>query len=97
MKTTSEYLKLLQQYMREKAYAYGISKMAIFGSVARGEQQENSDIDICFEGKVPTLPMMVHIKMELEELFGCKVDLVRLRDQMDLFLRKEILKDAIYA
>lgn len=82
--------------MQDKASLYGITQMAIFGSVARGEQQEGSDIDICFEGKAPTLPTMVHIKNELENLFGCPVDLVRLRDKMDICLKSQILKDAIY-
>ena len=36
------------------------------------------------------------IKQDLEELLGCKVDIVRLRDKMDSFLREKILKEGIY-
>ena len=36
------------------------------------------------------------IKQELEELLGCKVDIVRLRDKMDSFLRERIKKEGIY-
>lgn len=36
------------------------------------------------------------IKQELEELLGCKVDIVRLRDKMDSFLRERIQKEGIY-
>ena len=43
MKTTSEYIALLRKYMAENAHKYGIVRMGIFGSVARGEQTENSD------------------------------------------------------
>lgn len=98
MKTTTEYLQLLRQYMQNYAQHYGITRMGIFGSVARGEQKDNSDIDICFEvSNVPTLFTMAHIKYELEDLFGTPVDLVRLRDHMDEFLKKNIEQEALYA
>ena len=37
MKTKTEYIRLLRQDMTENASKYGISRMGIFGSVARGE------------------------------------------------------------
>ena len=46
MKTLADYLPLLRGYMRENAPKYGISRMGIFGSVARGEQTDASDLDI---------------------------------------------------
>ena len=49
MKTTSEYIALLRKYMAENAYKYGIMRMGIFGSVARGEQTAESDVDVCIE------------------------------------------------
>ena len=52
MKTTSEYIALLRKYMAENAHKYGIVRMGIFGSVARGEQTENSDVDVCVEGQL---------------------------------------------
>ena len=45
MLSTIEYLSLLRKYMRENAVKYGISRMGIFGSVARGEQHDGSDVD----------------------------------------------------
>lgn len=96
MKTTSECLQILRNYMHSCAAAYGITRMGIFGSVARGEQQEGSDVDICFEGKVPTLFTLARIKHELEALFGCPVDIVRLREHMDELLKEEIQQEALY-
>lgn len=49
MKTKAEYIRLLRQYMTENASKYGISRMGIFGSVARGENTEQSDIDVYVE------------------------------------------------
>lgn len=96
MKSTNEYIKLLRQYMNTHAAHYGITRMGIFGSVARGEQTNDSDIDICFEAPAPNLLTLVHIKYELEDLFGCPVDLIRMRDRMDEYLRRDIEKEALY-
>lgn len=94
MKSTNEYLQLLRQYMDSHAGKYGIVRMGIFGSVARGEQTENSDVDICFEA--PTLFTLARIKFDLEALLGSRVDLVRLRDHMDEYLKRNIEKEALY-
>ena len=96
MKTTNEYLQLLRQYMNTHAALYGITRVGIFGSVARGEQTEDSDVDVCFEAPAPTLFTLARIKYELEVLFGCPVDLVRLRDRMDKYLKEEIQREALY-
>ena len=47
MKTTQEYLKLLKEYKQQRGVLYGISRIGILGSVARGEQTEESDVDVC--------------------------------------------------
>lgn len=75
---------------------YGIVRIGIFGSVARGEQTENSDVDICVDLKTPNLFSLVHIKEELRQLFGCDVDIVRFRQNMDALLEQDILKEGIY-
>lgn len=96
MKSTNEYIKLLRQYMNSSAKHYGITRMGIFGSVARGEQTDASDIDICFEAPAPNLLTLARIKYELESLFGCPVDLIRMRDRMDEYLKQDIEKEALY-
>lgn len=96
MKTTGEYITILRNYMKENADRYGIIRMGIFGSVARGEQKDDSDIDICLETKKPDMFAMVHIKDDLQRLFGHSVDLVRLRNRMDSLLKNRIEKESIY-
>jgi predicted nucleotidyltransferase len=44
---TSECLSKLRQFKQQYSLEYGIERMGIFGSIARGEQTEESDIDIC--------------------------------------------------
>lgn len=97
MKTTAEYLTILRTYMTENAHKYGISRIGIFGSVARGEQIEGSDVDVCVELQTPSMFSLVHIKDELQLLFGCAVDIVRLRDDMDGILKQNIMEEGIYA
>ena len=46
MRSKEEYMELLRSYFQNKAKAYGVVKMALFGSVVRGEQTETSDVDV---------------------------------------------------
>ena len=46
MKTKDEIIAILQNFKEEFGKRYGIEKLGLFGSVARGEQKEDSDIDI---------------------------------------------------
>lgn len=96
MKTTGEIIMLLRQYKPIAAEKYGITHIGIFGSVARGEQNENSDVDICYEGRVPSLQTLDRVQTDLENLFGTKVDMVRVRDHMNLNLKQRIQRDGIY-
>ena len=97
MKSTSDYIRLLKQFKESKAANYGIQRIGLFGSVARGEQQEGSDVDVCFEGNAIGLFKLSALKSELEELFGTTVDLLRMRKQLDGTIFKDsVMKDLIY-
>lgn len=96
MKTTQEYIQLLKEYKQNRGILYGISRIGIFGSVARGEQTEDSDVDVCVDLEVPSIFSLVHIKEELKQLFGCEVDVVRIRQNMDALLKKDIIEEGIY-
>jgi predicted nucleotidyltransferase len=96
MKSTAEYIALLQQFKENNAEKYGIRRLGLFGSVARGEQRDDSDLDIYIEGEPQSLFTMSHLKNELQELLECKVDVVRLRDRMNSLLKKRIEKEGIY-
>ena len=98
MKTTSEYLQLLKQFKDTQAMKYGIQKIGLFGSVARGEHQEGSDVDVCFEGNAMGLFALARLKGELEALLGASVDLLRMRKQLDgSVLKESVMRDIIYA
>ena len=96
MKTTQEYIRLLKEYKQTRGSVYGISRIGVFGSVARGEQTEGSDVDVCVDLAVPSIFSLVHIKEELHQLFGCEVDVVRIRRNMDDLLKRDIMEEGIY-
>lgn len=96
MKNKTEILHLLAIYKPIAENKYGIDRIGIFGSVARDEQTESSDVDICYEGKAPSLLTLDLLQTELEQLLGCRVDLVRVRDNMNSLLKRRIQQEALY-
>ena len=75
---------------------FGITKLGIFGSVARQSNTEASDLDIVVEVEKPTLSLMYELKNKLVELFNCNVDLVRFRNSLRPLFKANILNDVIY-
>jgi hypothetical protein len=91
-----EILQYLRVHQAEFKTKYQISKMALFGSYARGENREDSDIDIAIETKLSDYFMLYEFKETLEQSFHTKVDVIRLREKMNPALKNRILMDAVY-
>ncbi|MBC8335986.1 MAG: nucleotidyltransferase family protein [Anaerolineales bacterium] len=73
----------------------GVKSLSLFGSVARGEARENSDVDMLveFEGKV-TFDRFMDTKFFLEDLLGVSVDLVMpqtLRPQIKPYIMQDLI------
>lgn len=66
------------------------------GSVARGEQDEKSDIDVFITMSRPSFFTRMNIKEELQKLFHRKVDLITLHENMFRSFRQNLERDAIY-
>ena len=97
MNTTKEYLNTLKTFKRSRATDYGIKRIGLFGSVARGEQTENSDIDVFYESKTMSLLDAVGLWQELESLFKKPVDVVSIHDRLNPCLKTQIEREGIYA
>ena len=70
--------------------------VGIFGSYARGESTENSDIDILVKFKVaPSLLSLIKLENELSDLLGIKVDLITTGAIKNKRVQKSIKKDLI--
>ena len=66
------YFNLLKQHKDVLQAKYGVSRIGIFGSVARGMHNSESDIDVCIEMKQPDMMNFVGVYSDLENLFGKK-------------------------
>jgi uncharacterized protein len=75
----------------------GVKSLAVFGSLARGEETPASDIDVLVEFDRPVgLFEFIRLKLYLEELTGMHVDLVT-PDALRPAMRAEILSEAVHA
>ena len=92
----TDLINQLHAYKLEKRNEYQLKKIGLFGSFARDDAGNDSDIDIVVELHRPDLFILGNIKTDLEELFGKRVYIVRLREKMNKFLKKRIEEEAIY-
>ncbi|HEX9016262.1 MAG TPA: nucleotidyltransferase family protein, partial [Chloroflexota bacterium] len=91
-----EVLRILAEN-RDEIARFGVTSLAIFGSVARDEAGPDSDVDILVEFGVPVgYFRFFDLRERLEQLLGCRVDLAT-PDALHQKLRDRILREAISA
>jgi predicted nucleotidyltransferase len=90
-------LRQLRNYAAEFERLYGVTRIGVFGSVARDESRNDSDIDVVVEMREPDLFYLVHIKETLEKDFQRPVDVIRYRKTMNKYLKARIDREARYA
>lgn len=88
-------LTCLKGSIKEIRQRFPVKSLAVFGSVARDEAVDNSDVDILVEfNQRATFDIFMDLKFYLEELLGMSVDLVTdkaLRPQVRRAIEKEIV------
>ena len=84
-----------RERLREVCERYGVASLGVFGSVARGENSLDSDIDLLYVLKPGTRLgfRLFDLEDELTEVFGRPVDLVA-RSSVNKYLRDRVLSDA---
>jgi uncharacterized protein len=90
MKTRNEVLQILATQKASLLETYQITRLGVFGSYARDQQTESSDLDVLVDySQPPTLPKLVELRDELSHLVALKVDVVtpnglkpRIRDRV---------------
>lgn len=90
-------LRVLQA--REEDLArFGVKSLRLFGSVARGEASEESDVDLLVDfHETPTFSRFMDLRIFLEDLLEAKVDLVTergLRDRVRPYVESEAIRVA---
>jgi uncharacterized protein len=83
---------LREQMVRSR---FGIKSLLLFGSVARNEATQESDLDfvVNFDGMI-TFDRYMDLKIFLEDLFGKKIDLA-IEDTLKPQIRRKIFEEAI--
>ena len=94
MRTSQEYIDLIRAHSAELREQFGITSMRMFGSVARGQHHEGSDIDL-FVVMPPKFYNHILAAQYLEGLLGCPVDLIQDHKNLRPFFREQIEKDGI--
>ena len=88
-------LQLLSGCVDELRIRYGISELALFGSVARDEAREDSDVDIMVSfSETPTFTSFMELKDDLEQRLKARVDLVT-RTGLKPRIRPQVEREAL--
>lgn len=86
----------LQVHKQSLKDQFGVTTIGVFGSYVRGEQTEDSDIDILVDLEKPFgLVRFIQLEKYISELLGIKVDLAT-RDALKPFIGQEILREVNY-
>lgn len=94
--TREEVLALLKTFMERQQAEYRLVSIGIFGSFARDEARDNSDVDVVFDTSEPNLFRTARMKQDLEELLGRPVDVLQLHGLTNARLKARIEKEAVY-
>ena len=92
----SDVIEMLGRHKAELAARFGITSLGVFGSVARDEADDQSDVDIVYETDSPNLFRTVRMKQALEALLRRRVDVVRWRERLNPRLKARIAREAVY-
>jgi predicted nucleotidyltransferase len=96
MKNLNEIINLLSQQKNILEKDYYIKKIGIFGSYSRGEQTENSDLDILVDLIEPVnLLKLIKVENHIQEITGLKVDLLPRIDIREE-IKENILKEVVF-
>ena len=79
MKSTQEIVSILKREKPELAREFGITRIAVFGSYARGEQRDGSDVDILVEVSPSIGLRFVDLAERIEALLGVRAEVISRR------------------
>ena len=94
MTTRDDILQMLEE-RRESIRGFGVKEIGVFGSFARGDQKETSDVDILVDLTKPKYRNYMGLLEYLETTFGRKVDLV-MKDSIKPLIKNRILRETVY-
>ena len=92
--TNVDIIKLIRAHKQEFAVKFALKQIALFGSYARNQQNENSDIDIMVDFNEPIGMEIVDLTMDLEKILDHKVDIVTynaIKDRLYNYIKTDLI------
>lgn len=89
-------IDILKMHEGEIKKRFGVRRIGLFGSFARGEQKDTSDVDILVEFDEPTFDNFMELAFFLEDLFGRRVELVT-PDSLSPYIAPYVKKEVVWA
>ena len=96
MLTRENVLQILRDNKEHFAEKYGVTKLGLFGSFARGEATEESDVDVCFDTTNSEPFVATHLKEEFEAIFQRHVDVLQPHQYLRPLLLRRLEHEVIY-
>lgn len=96
MKSLNEIKKIIQQHKADLREKYAVKEIGVFGSCARGEQDETSDIDILVELEKPVgIVKFLKLEKHLSLLLEARVEIVT-KKALKPYIGRQILQEVSY-
>ncbi len=92
--TNIDYIQTLRDKLPEIQQNFGVTSLSVFGSMARGDNKSESDIDILVE-MPPKILIVSALRQYLESTLHLSVDLIRNHSRLSSSFRSQISHDAI--
>jgi predicted nucleotidyltransferase len=93
--TRDQILDFLRQHKQELHDRFGVTKIGLFGSYARGEARENSDVDVAIELSRNTADSYFGLLHFLEDSFDARIDL-GIESNFKPIIKPYIMREIIY-
>ena len=95
--TGNQIINLLRAEKLYLTKEFGVVNIGLFGSFAKGQSDQDSDIDVIVELKQPRFDFLAGLQIYLEKKFNRKIEIVRKGNKINSRFTKRVEKDAIYA
>ncbi len=89
-------IDILRKRDREIKERFHVKRIGLFGSFARGDEKETSDVDIMVEFEKPTFNNFMNLAFFLEDLFGRRVELVT-PDSLSPYIASYVAREVVWA
>jgi len=89
-------IDILRMHEQEIKKRFSVKRIGLFGSFARGEEKDSSDVDIMVEFYEPTFDNFMKLAFYLEELFHRKVELVT-PDSLSPYIAPYVKNEVVWA